>query len=373
MAVDLHPDIVKAIREFSGTRLGRKYDRFTRRQYHLPGWKVLAKTNAGEAGGKPVGAAGVSSAGARGPFQFISSTRNDFRSRYGVDPWRSNEEAVKAAALHHLTRGGIRGYNPGMPTYQNYILGQRLNASDRRALRGGGGKGKYFADQDGQLNLAGRTSTTVKLPQFTVPGRSFSNERSAARMELLLGGKIDMDRLLEYKRTVNDLRDIPEQKVYGDLQVSRRQGQGISVATKGAPVAVGGGRGGGGALGKVQIRPGADRAGVPTSRAVVEAGRRIAGIAGRSIIIGTGTNHSRLTVNGNVSDHWDGHAADVPATGRSLTRLGQSALIAAGMSPARAKRVKGGLFNVNGWQIIFNTDEGGNHYNHLHYRPPRGR
>ena len=110
-----------------------------------------------------------------------------------------------------------------------------------------------------------------------------------------------------------------------------------------------------------------------TSKNVVQAGRRISEIAGGPITIGTGTNHSRLTVNGNVSDHWGGNAADVPATGRQLLRLGRAALIAAGMAPRRARQVKGGLYNVNGWQIIFNTNEGGNHYDHLHYRPPRGR
>jgi hypothetical protein len=36
------------------------------------------------------------------------------------------------------------------------------------------------------------------------------------------------------------------------------------------------------------------------------------------------------------------------------------------MSPKEARKQRGGLFNIGGYQIIFNTNEGGNHYNHLH-------
>jgi hypothetical protein len=85
-------------------------------------------------------------------------------------------------------------------------------------------------------------------------------------------------------------------------------------------------------------------------------------------MIGTGSNHSHLTVNGRVSDHWSGHAADIPAAGKSLRNLGYLALIKAGMPKAQAAKARqtGGLFNVGRYQIIFATDEGGNHYNHLH-------
>ena len=92
---------------------------------------------------------------------------------------------------------------------------------------------------------------------------------------------------------------------------------------------------------------------------------------GRPITLGTGTAHNRLTTSGNVSDHWAGNAIDLPATGRQLLRMGQSALIAAGMNPAQARRQKGGVFNITGrdgvrHQILFNTNVGGNHFNHVH-------
>jgi len=125
--------------------------------------------------------------------------------------------------------------------------------------------------------------------------------------------------------------------------------------------------------GRVVVDPNADRPGVKTSGAVVNFAREVSAIAGTPVRIGTGSRHSRLTVNGNVSDHWGGGAADIPASGRRLIRLGQAALIAAGMPAKQARKQTGGLYNVGGAQIIFNTQEGGDHTDHLHVRPPRKR
>jgi len=98
--------------------------------------------------------------------------------------------------------------------------------------------------------------------------------------------------------------------------------------------------------------------------------RDTSSILGQPLTVGTSTNHSKYTTSGNVSDHYVGNGADVPATGQALTRMGQAALQALGMSPAEARRQTGGLFNLtkNGkrYQVIFNTTQGGNHYNHLH-------
>lgn len=119
-------------------------------------------------------------------------------------------------------------------------------------------------------------------------------------------------------------------------------------------------------LGKVTLAMGADRAGVHTSPAVLQFVRKIAGLARTTLTIGTGSNHSHMTVNGNVSDHWSGHAADIPASGANLIHLGRLALIAAGADPKWAMKQKGGLYNVGGHQVIFNTHKGGDHTNHLH-------
>jgi len=118
----------------------------------------------------------------------------------------------------------------------------------------------------------------------------------------------------------------------------------------------------------VKLGPRADRAGTPTQAPVLAFVGALGKRARRRLEIGTGTNHSRLTVDGNVSNHWNGMAADVPAKGRELRRLGYLALLQAGMSPQQARKARqtGGLFNVGKYQVIFATNEGGDHYDHLH-------
>ena len=71
-------------------------------------------------------------------------------------------------------------------------------------------------------------------------------------------------------------------------------------------------------------------------------------------------------MNGRRSAHADGNAADIPSTGDALIRRGRAALVAAGMPPAQAAKAKGGLYNIGGYQIIFATNEGGNHFDHVH-------
>jgi hypothetical protein len=95
---------------------------------------------------------------------------------------------------------------------------------------------------------------------------------------------------------------------------------------------------------------------------------QIGSMAGRKLSVWDNTTHSRTTVNGNESAHYGGNAADIPATGKELRELGYLALRAAGMSEkrARAAQRRGGLYNVGGYQIIFATNTGGNHHDHLH-------
>lgn len=116
----------------------------------------------------------------------------------------------------------------------------------------------------------------------------------------------------------------------------------------------------------VVMAPGADRPGMSTKAVVKAFVGKTARIFGAPLTIGTGTNHNRLTTSGNVSDHWSGNAADIPAYGRRLIQIGQAALIAAGYPVWRARLCFGGLYNVGNHQIIFNTHIGGNHTNHCH-------
>lgn len=134
-----------------------------------------------------------------------------------------------------------------------------------------------------------------------------------------------------------------------------------------------------GATGKVTVAPGADRPGAPIQPIVLQYVSAMAGLAGRPIIITTGTNHSQYTVDGNVSDHWDGHAADLGMAANGGTDDGPvgdtimtACLVLAGepSGRARSEAVAGGLYTLvhNGLRIqcIWKTDEGGNHYNHVH-------
>lgn len=123
--------------------------------------------------------------------------------------------------------------------------------------------------------------------------------------------------------------------------------------------------------GVVNIDKAANRPGVGLTRGILKVVRHVAAVAQQPLTVGTGTNHSRMTVDGNVSDHWSGNATDIPATGDELIKLGQDALIAAGMPEKEARKQSGGLFNVpygqhRRIQIIFNTHVGGDHTNHLH-------
>jgi hypothetical protein len=99
---------------------------------------------------------------------------------------------------------------------------------------------------------------------------------------------------------------------------------------------------------------------------LVSFAKQVAAVYGKPLTGSDGTGHSRLTVNGNVSQHSTGNATDIPASGQELIRMGRAALIAAGMPRKQAMKQTGGLFNVGSHQIIFATNQGGNHFNHLH-------
>jgi hypothetical protein len=159
----------------------------------------------------------------------------------------------------------------------------------------------------------------------------------------------------------------------GDVQNAPGNAGGTVPGFQGVPPV--GGLPVGGSLrgGRVVVDPNADRAGVRTKPYVIDFVKQVSAVARTPVRIGTGTRHSRLTSSGNVSQHWIGEGADIPATGRRLTRLGQAALIAAGMPEREARKASGGIYNVGGKQIIFH--DGGDHEDHLHVgvQAPRRR
>jgi len=134
-----------------------------------------------------------------------------------------------------------------------------------------------------------------------------------------------------------------------------------------------------GVPGKVIVAPGANRPGVPIRQITLDFVAAMAGLYGKPIVISTGTNHSRYTVDGTISDHWDGHAADLGVAANSGTidgpvgdRLMTACLILAGIPAPQAASdaQRGGLYTEfhNGLRIqcIWKTYAGGDHHNHVH-------
>ena len=104
----------------------------------------------------------------------------------------------------------------------------------------------------------------------------------------------------------------------------------------------------------------------PHTQSILQFVGQVGRTAGTKLTPWGNESHSITTVNGNRSAHADGNAADIPAVGEELIRLGRAALVAAGADPKWANKQKGGLFNIGGKHIIFNTDIGGNHHDHVH-------
>lgn len=132
--------------------------------------------------------------------------------------------------------------------------------------------------------------------------------------------------------------------------------------------------------GHVKFAPGADRAGVHTQQIVKSFLEDTSASAkGRTLTVGTGTNHSKQTTSGNVSDHWTGHGADipVPVDSRDGDLIAAHTLQQLGIPWKKAFTMakQGGLYTITPTsgkykghrvQVIWKTYEGGDHHNHVH-------
>lgn len=124
--------------------------------------------------------------------------------------------------------------------------------------------------------------------------------------------------------------------------------------------------------GKVVVLAWANRSGHPITSTAMAFFAAVAEKADRTITVSTGTNHSKYTTSGSISDHWSGNAGDFGMSWNNIAAVASAALQVCGWSKSAADSAarRGGLFNVS-WkghrvQVIVNTYLGGNHYNHAH-------
>jgi len=133
--------------------------------------------------------------------------------------------------------------------------------------------------------------------------------------------------------------------------------------------------------GKVEFASGANLPGKPVTDVTTDYLKKVSGIYGKTLICTTGTNHDKYTVDGNISDHYSGHACDIGMSANHGTDDGpvgdaimKACLVAAGDSPkeaAKTAKIRNGPVQTrtnNGLRIqcIWGTNAGGNHHNHVH-------
>jgi hypothetical protein len=129
-------------------------------------------------------------------------------------------------------------------------------------------------------------------------------------------------------------------------------------------------------IGGVIVMAGANNAGEPLTRTTLEYVARMAHRLGMTLKINCGTNHSKMTANGNPSDHVGGHAADLGMGYNGGTndgplgdRIAAAALMEAGLSSGQAMSLAkgGGIHNVNhGGQRIQVIWKAVGHHDHVH-------
>lgn len=354
--IHLSPETVAAIRKYGSSVQG------IARHYGISGAALLGKLVAGESHDNPNA---VSSANARGRTQFTPGSRNTVRRRYGVDPWSGRaDDEVHAAELH--LRGkvngqmGLEGYNPGDPNYPSYILSQRVG--DVAHSR----PGALPPSASGGLPSRG-TPTRYQIRQPVLhPGGTKEDIDSAVLDSLLaphrmghLSGDI-MSRLDSGRYTTTTAPSVDPGHV---TTIPGHPGHAASLLSAGHE---------GGPHGVQHLNFVNDQTGVqPEVHAFLH---NLTRYYGHPLDVGTGKVGHSINVAGTNrrSAHADGWANDLPATGAKGDQIAFSAFRAAGVPAAQARQWahQGGLHNIvhhgHYIQIIWKTNIGGDHYNHVH-------
>lgn len=118
--------------------------------------------------------------------------------------------------------------------------------------------------------------------------------------------------------------------------------------------------------GSLSFRPGVNRNINPI---VLQQAKNVSSIVGSELSVLSGRRPGSTVAGTNrVSNHSAGNAVDLgPYYGATLIKVGQAALVAAGMPPAQAAKITTHYGTVNGWEVIFNCNPcGGNHKDHVH-------
>lgn len=331
-----------------------------------------------EAGGRDVS----SSAGAQGPAQIMPATA----AAWGVKNVHDINQAYDAAAKHMAEYarqyGGVRNaliaYNAGPGAVGRGSLPSETQNYLRIVMGQGGDQGLTSAPVPARASSSTTTTPSVagtsqddRVSQLITTLSRMNDAQNPPQSSQQLGQATQEPQGLAYF----GLQPTPGPKLADTLKsIQSIIAPAASTVTGDSttPVAAGDTTGTGGtytgASGKLKItgpNPGRIKS------YVTDFLENVAGVFGHTLTGSDGTGHSKYTTSGNVSEHYTGSAMDLPAAGNTLTKMGQSALIAAGMDPQKARQQTGGLFNVplpggGRAQIIFNSNIGGNHYNHLH-------
>ena len=210
--MDLHPDVLKAIRQE-----GRGASRVVRKSAYV--------TTLVESGGQNLKGGDRDSAGAfqQRPSQGWGTYAQVTDPNYAA---RKYFAAAKRVHRQHPDWNSAQiAQAVQRSAFPERYAGRAVQAAGQRLSRDGGSS----AGGSGDVTVRRPGSTDVSLGRRTIPGQSFAAERQDARRELLLGGKLTTARLLDYKTKVNELQDVPARTTYGDLKVDRRKGETVRV------------------------------------------------------------------------------------------------------------------------------------------------
>lgn len=389
----------------AAARYGPSLDHIARRYTNpvtgqrLSGEALILKTLEGEsrALSNPEAAArAVSSAGARKWGQFMPGTRAEMVKRFGVDPWRSPEEAVKAMSLHLRGklghRPGLEGYNPGDSSYPSYILGQRvgkpLGDRTRRggfgstaAARGVPGGGSRAPLMDATSGIAGQLRALsqqmaqpapASLPSQGVPAPEFAAQAVLPEAYMPVG-------------SMGVSAPAQPDGLGSHLEAIARQAEAVSFGT---PEPAGGGQpGSAGGGGSRSAAPGELRLG-GRYRGTQGVARQLQRIGGQGLVVSSDKRDNQNPYSGDDSDHdygnKDAYAVDLATPGvqvpdRAKDRAAFEIMRALGDKKyklGQAIDTQRGVFNIrtaNGGvvrvQVIYRGSGdayGGNHLNHIH-------